>query len=68
MKPIELDKFLSIHGNKSRLAREIGVTKGAITQWGECPVKRVPDVEKVTGIPRHVLRPDFFNAPQGAAA
>lgn len=68
MKPIELEKFLSVHGNKSLLAREIGVTKGAITQWDECPVKRVHAVEKVTGIPKYVLRPDFFDAPQGAAA
>lgn len=68
MKPNQLDKFLSIHGNKARLAREIGVTKGAITQWTECPVKRVLDVEKATGIPKHILRPDFFDAPQGAAA
>lgn len=43
-----------------KLARELGITHGAISQWREVPPLRVIDVERITGISRHELRPDMF--------
>lgn len=50
-------------GSATILARLIGVTPAAICYWKTIPVNRVPLVEQVTGIPRHLLRPDFWQAP-----
>jgi DNA-binding transcriptional regulator YdaS (Cro superfamily) len=59
---VDIQKLLQEQGRgaKSRIARELGVTPGAISQWREVPADRVLDIEKLTGISRHVLRPDVF--------
>jgi DNA-binding transcriptional regulator YdaS (Cro superfamily) len=46
----------------AKLAREIGVTRGAIAQWKRVPAERLGDVARVTGIPMSELRPDLFAA------
>lgn len=35
------------------------ITPQAISQWKQVPVERVIEVERVTGISRHILRPDL---------
>jgi DNA-binding transcriptional regulator YdaS (Cro superfamily) len=50
----------------ARLAREIGITRGAVAQWDRVPAERIGDVARVTGIPQERLRPDLFEA-QGMA-
>lgn len=52
-------------GSATRLARAIGVTAQAISQWREVPPRRVLAVERVTGVPRHELRPDLYPPPGG---
>lgn len=44
------------------LARKCEVDKSVPTRWEQrgIPLVRVFQVEKVTGIPREKLRPDFF--------
>ncbi|MFN7185967.1 MAG: transcriptional regulator [Pseudomonadota bacterium] len=54
-------------GAKSRLARELGVTPGAVNQWRRVPAERVVEVERITGIPREQLRPDLFQKEQDHA-
>lgn len=47
------------------------ITPQAISQWKKVPADRVLDVERVTGISRHELRPDIFGPPpsqEGRAA
>jgi transcriptional regulator with XRE-family HTH domain len=43
---------------------KLGVNRSTIFRWetGEIriPAERLPDLERVTGIPRYVLRPDLF--------
>jgi len=43
------------------VARALNVDKSTVTRWeqGAIPAERVIDVERVTGIPREVLRPDL---------
>ena len=36
-----------------------GISPQAISQWRQVPADRVLEVERVTGIPRHDLRPDL---------
>ena len=47
------------------LARTLGVNKSTITRWasGRVPAERVLDVERITGVPRHALRPDLYPPP-----
>jgi hypothetical protein len=42
------------------IAKALNISQQAITQWKRVPINRVPEVERATGIPRHLLRPDFF--------
>lgn len=37
----------------------IGVTRQAMWKWDTIPPTRVPGVSKLTGIPKHELRPDL---------
>ena len=48
------------------IARALKITHGAVSQWESVPAERVLDVESVTGISRHDLRPDIY--PREAAA
>ena len=54
------------HGLMAQLARELGVTRSAVWQWGRVPAERLPEVERITGIPRHQLRPDICPEPEVA--
>jgi DNA-binding transcriptional regulator YdaS (Cro superfamily) len=51
----------------AELAREIGITAQAISQWDDVPPLRVLAVERATGVPRHELRPDLYPEPSEAA-
>jgi DNA-binding transcriptional regulator YdaS (Cro superfamily) len=52
--------FSGERGLRLRVAKTLKITHGAVSQWRRVPVERVLDVEKITGIPRHVLRPDIY--------
>lgn len=49
-------------GRRSELAAKLCITSGALSQWSQVPADRVMAVEALTGISRHVLRPDVFGA------
>ena len=44
------------------LAALLGVDKGTLSRWenGRVPAERVLEVERVTGVSRHDLRPDLY--------
>ena len=48
-------------GGVGRLARAVGVSQPAISQWRRVPAERVLAVEAATGVPRERLRPDLFS-------
>lgn len=48
------------------LARDIGVTRGAVAQWERVPAERIAEVSRSTGLPFDILRPDLFTAPAEA--
>ena len=60
-----LEKGFSLN----RLAKAIGVDQTTATRWQRrVPVERVMDIERITGIPREVLRPDIFSKANTVAA
>lgn len=55
-------------GGVVALSRELGIKHTALYSWKRVPAERVVDIERVTGISRHELRPDIFGpAPEAAA-
>lgn len=52
------------------LAVQFGAHKTTVMRWEEdrVPVERVLDVERITGISRHDLRPDIFGPPPAQAS
>lgn len=50
-------------GGQSALARAVNVTPQAVQHWvkaGRVSHKKTIEVERVSGIPRHELRPDIY--------
>lgn len=45
------------------LARQLGITRSAVSQWDRVPLERVPDVARVTGLEWHEIRPDHYRRP-----
>ena len=66
----DFQTWLKVNGRgaQSEIARACNVTPQAVYQWKDVPVHHVLTVEKVTGIPRHKLRPELYPAAREAAA
>jgi DNA-binding transcriptional regulator YdaS (Cro superfamily) len=47
-------------GRAVHLAEKIGVTPQAVASWKQVPWNRVLEVERATGVPRTILRPDIY--------
>ncbi len=67
-----LREACQIAGGQKSLADRIGVTQSMVWYWLErskrgLPAERVEDVERVTGVARHKLRPDLYSPPQQTA-
>lgn len=51
------------------LAKALGIKHTALYSWNRVPAERVLDFERITGVSRHVLRPDIFGpAPSSEEA
>jgi len=63
-----LEQAIAKAGNSVELARSLGITSQAISQWRRVPATRVLDVERLTKISRHDLRPDLYPRTDEVAA
>ncbi len=61
-----LERAVKAAGGYTALGRKLGITGEAIMQWHEVPVKRLILVERVTGVPRELLRPDLYRPREAA--
>jgi DNA-binding transcriptional regulator YdaS (Cro superfamily) len=53
----------ALRGGMAATAREIGLTRQAIYLWTRVPAEYLPAVERATGLPRYLLRPDICPPP-----
>lgn len=45
---------------RARLAEGLGISRAAVSQWKRIPAARVLDVERLSSVPRYMLRPDLY--------
>jgi DNA-binding transcriptional regulator YdaS (Cro superfamily) len=60
-----MEKVRAAGGGAVALSRELSLSgkplrPQAVSQWTQVPAERVLEVERITGISRHDLRPDVF--------
>ena len=60
---VGMELIRSQHGLMAKLALGLGLTRSAVASWSKIPGERLPDVERITGIPRYQLRPDICLPP-----
>ena len=68
-----VDRIISKFGGVTKAAVSLGIDNpSVVANWrarGQVPHKRAVDIERLTGISRHELRPDVFGeAPAREAA
>jgi DNA-binding transcriptional regulator YdaS (Cro superfamily) len=52
-------------GSLTALAKRLGITRNAFYAWHRVPAERVLQIEKITGISRHEMRPDLYPQEEG---
>ena len=55
-----LGRAIKAVGGPARLAASLDISIQAVSQWEEVPPLRVLAVERISGVPRHELRPDLY--------
>jgi TorA maturation chaperone TorD len=63
MRDVGLDEAIRSVGGVRALARKIGISQPAISNWLRVPAERVLSVEAASGVDRAILRPDLFARP-----
>lgn len=61
-----LARAIDTAGGYAALGRKLKITGEAIMQWETVPPLRVLEVERVTRVSRHLLRPDLYPLTQAA--
>lgn len=63
-----LEHAISAAGGAAKLARALGITVQAISDWKSCPPRRAIDVERATGgvVSRERLCPEVFGDREAA--
>jgi DNA-binding transcriptional regulator YdaS (Cro superfamily) len=61
-----LARAIKTAGGAKALGRALGISHQAVIQWKACPPLRVLELERLTGISRHDLRPDIYPKTEAA--
>jgi DNA-binding transcriptional regulator YdaS (Cro superfamily) len=57
------DQAVKNAGGCTALAKLIRTSRQAVAKWRKVPPARVLQVEAISGVPRHKLRPDLYPDP-----
>jgi DNA-binding transcriptional regulator YdaS (Cro superfamily) len=49
-------------GGLRALARKLGLAHTSVLQWKKVPDHQIIAIERVTGVPREILRPDLYRS------
>ncbi|HEY7386300.1 MAG TPA: Cro/CI family transcriptional regulator [Beijerinckiaceae bacterium] len=60
MRQAGLEHAIEAAGGIGALARALGISQPAVSNWQKIPAERVLAVEAITGVSRSLLRPDLF--------
>lgn len=60
---MHIREIIKAAGGPVALARHLGISHSSVCEWQHVPAERVPAVSAVTGLARHVIRPDMYEAP-----
>lgn len=60
-RPASLVDVFAATGSMAELARQLGLTRQAVSIWEKVPLKHLKAVSKMTGISRQQLRPDLYD-------
>lgn len=66
--PRPLQEIFAAAGGITAFAEKIGVDRTTPYAWTKVPAHHARKVAEVTGIPRHEIRPDLYEAPTAEAA
>ena len=56
----EIIRICKNAGGVAQVANRLGVSRQAIYQWEEIPIKRLVEFSNITRVKRSELRPDIF--------
>lgn len=54
------DVFVAV-GTAAALGALLGVSRSAVSQWRQVPLRHLREISQITGIPRCKLRPDLYD-------
>jgi TorA maturation chaperone TorD len=66
MRQAGLEDAIEAAGGIGALARALGISQPAVSNWQKIPAERVLAVEAITGVARTVLRPDLYPKDQSS--
>jgi DNA-binding transcriptional regulator YdaS (Cro superfamily) len=58
-----LQEAIEVAGSQVKLAGKLKIKRASVQQWTRadgCPLDRIVELEKVTGVPREKLAPELF--------
>lgn len=57
---MDIHAKISAFGGPMAIAKILGITSQAVSQWKDIPIKRVLDLEKKGVLSRYDMRPDIY--------
>lgn len=55
-----LHEINAIHGLSAKIAKELGISRAAVSAWKKVPIRHLREVSRISGFPKAKLRPDIF--------
>jgi DNA-binding transcriptional regulator YdaS (Cro superfamily) len=66
---MDVSEIIAAGGGPTQLGKAVGVDHSTVIGWrraGRIPAERVAAVSRATGVARHMIRADLYEAPSSA--